>query len=61
MPEPPTTHTNTNIQAVPEAPLPKPLTRAERIRALRGKYAWVPFSSDDHVRRKREEMEREKH
>ncbi|MFZ1935013.1 MAG: hypothetical protein WCB27_13350 [Thermoguttaceae bacterium] len=35
------------------------LTRAERIRAIRGKYAWIPFSSDDHVREKQEELERE--
>jgi hypothetical protein len=60
-PEPPTTHGNTSTPAVPEAPLPKPLTRAERVRALRGKYAWIPFSSDDHVREKHEEMQREEH
>jgi hypothetical protein len=35
-------------------------TRAERVHALMGKYAWIPFSSDDHVREKQEELEREK-
>ena len=45
--------------AVPKSPLPKPLTRAERVRALWGKYAWVPFSSDDLVRKKQEEIKLE--
>ncbi len=34
-------------------------TRAERVRALAGKYAWIPFSSDDYIREKRKELERE--
>lgn len=61
MPEPTAIHGDMgmSMQTVPEAPLPEPMTRAERVKALRGKYAWIPFSSDDHVREKHEEMERE--
>jgi hypothetical protein len=35
-------------------PIP-PLTRKQRVHALRGKYAFVPFSSDDHIRQKESE------
>jgi hypothetical protein len=34
-------------------------SRAERIRALRGKYAYVPTSSDEFALRKQQEIERE--
>jgi|WetSurMetagenome_2_1015567.scaffolds.fasta_scaffold2100741_1 hypothetical protein len=61
MPEPTVIHGDMSMPTIPEAPLPEPLTRAERVRALRGKYAWIPFSSDDHVREKHEEMDREEH
>lgn len=40
----------------------KGLSREEkerRIRAIRGKYAHIPFSSDDLIRERREEVERE--
>jgi hypothetical protein len=59
MPEPVATHGETSLPAAPQPPLPKPLTRAERVRALRDKYAWIPFSSDDYAREKRKETERE--
>jgi hypothetical protein len=60
-PEPPTAQGDASAPAIPELPLPKPSTRAERVRALRGKYAWIRVSSDDLVRRKHEEMKREEH
>jgi hypothetical protein len=41
----------------PQIPVGKVPTRAERVRAAMGKYAWIPFSSDDHVREKRAELE----
>ena len=41
------------------APADVPLTRVQRIRALRGKFAFVPFSSEDHARQKIAEIERE--
>ena len=34
-------------------------TRAERIHAARGMFAWIPFSSDDKIREKQEEIELE--
>jgi hypothetical protein len=37
----------------------RPMTRKERVHALRGKFAHVPFSSDDHIRQKQEEKELE--
>ena len=40
------------------APL-KPSSRAERVRAARGKFAFVPFSSEDHAREKEREIARE--
>lgn len=33
--------------------------RCERIRAITGKYAWVPYSSEDLIREKQEERVRE--
>ena len=42
-----------------QIPIGKLPTRAERVHAARGKFAWVPFSSDDHVREKQEEIQRE--
>jgi hypothetical protein len=41
-------------------PHPTPIgrlpTRAERVEAAMGKFAWVPFSSEDLVREKQEEL-----
>jgi hypothetical protein len=34
-------------------------TRAERVCAAMGKFAWVPFSSEDLAREKQEELEQE--
>ena len=59
MSEPTAPHGETSLPAASHPPLPKALTRAERVRALRGKYAWIPFSSDDYAREKRKETERE--
>jgi len=39
---------------------PPPPTRAQRVHALRGKYAFVPFGSDDHMRETAKEIEQEK-
>jgi len=39
---------------------PRPPTRVQRVRALRGKYAFVRFTSEDHARDKLEEVQREK-
>jgi hypothetical protein len=50
---------NVNMPTDQKPPLPEPLSRAERVRALRGKYAWIPFSSDDLAREKQKEIERE--
>jgi hypothetical protein len=48
------------VEAAPqEVPVGKLPTRAERVHAARGKFAWVPFSSDDHIREKQEEIQRE--
>ena len=38
---------------------PALLTRAERVRALRGKYAWIPFSSEDFIQEKHREIDAE--
>lgn len=35
------------------------MTRAERVRAAYGKFAHVPFGSDDHAREKLKDIERE--
>jgi hypothetical protein len=35
------------------------MTRKERVHALLGAYAHVPFSSEDHIRQKEEEKELE--
>ena len=36
------------------------LTRDRRLREIQGKYAWIPFSSDDFIAEKHREIEREK-
>lgn len=41
------------------APPPVPQSRGERVRALRGKYAFIPGSSDDFAKEKTREIERE--
>jgi hypothetical protein len=46
------------ISLPPDIPVP-PLTRKQRVHALRGKYAFVPFSSDDHIRQKELEKQLE--
>jgi hypothetical protein len=48
-----------NIPEHPQLPVAKVPTRAERVRAAMGKFAWIPFSSDDHIRKKQEEIGRE--
>jgi hypothetical protein len=42
-----------------QTPFGKVPTRAERVEAAMGKFAWVPFSSEDLVREKQEELEQE--
>lgn len=36
-----------------------PLTLDQRLRAIQGKYAWIPFSSEDFIAEKHREIERE--
>ena len=59
MSEPTAISSDMNMSTPQKPPLPEPLSRAERVRALRGKYAWIRFSSDDLMREKREEIKRE--
>ena len=59
MAEPISTSEQLNIPEHPQAPVGKVPTRAERVRALMGKFAWIPFSSDDHIREKQEEREQQ--
>ena len=56
-----TTSTTQSLDAPKETQFPvgRLSTRAERVHALMGKFAWIPFSSDDYVREKQEELERE--
>jgi len=42
-----------------QLPLGRIPTRAERVEAAMGMFAWVPFSSEDKVREKQEEIELE--
>jgi excisionase family DNA binding protein len=42
-----------------EVPAATAAERAARVRSVRGKYAHLPTSSDDFIRRKQEEIERE--
>jgi hypothetical protein len=48
-----------SITQPPQVPPPRIPTRAERVEAAMGKFAWIPFSSDDHIRRKQEEIKLE--
>lgn len=43
----------------PLAPEIRPRTRAERLKSIMGKYAYIPFSSEDHARAKTREIEEE--
>jgi hypothetical protein len=42
-----------------QIPIGRLPTRAERVEAAMGKFAWVPFSSEELIREKREELDRE--
>jgi hypothetical protein len=59
MAEPISTPESLHIPEVPPPPVGRVPTRAERVRAAMGKFAWIPFSSDDHIREKQEELDRE--
>ena len=59
MSEPTTTPEHLDASKYPQPPLGRLPTRAERINAAMGKFAWIPFSSDDYVREKRNELDRE--
>jgi hypothetical protein len=43
---------NLTPRANEQNPITPPMTRKERVHVLRGKYAFVPFSSEDHIRQK---------
>ena len=58
MAEPVSIPADSGQQSSPTAP--RPPARGERVRALRGKYGFVPFTSEDHALEKRRELEREK-
>ena len=59
MAEPTSASNHVSIPEHPSPPVGKLPTRAERVHALCGKYAWIPFSSEDHIREKQEEIEQE--
>ena len=59
MTEPASPLNQTNVPEHPHPPVGRIPTRAERVNALCGKYAWIPFSSEDHIREKQEEIELE--
>lgn len=61
MPDPIAAPNAMHMPPTSEAPVVRPLTRVERVRALRGKYAWIPCSSEDYIREKRGEFEQEEH
>lgn len=48
-----------NVPAQPVPPLGRIPTRAERVRALCGKYASIPSTSEDYIREKQNEIELE--
>ena len=54
--EPASTSDQAGMKEHPQTPVGRIQTRADRIRAARGKFAWIPFSSDDHIRQKQEEI-----
>ncbi|MGW8257739.1 MAG: hypothetical protein ACWGMZ_09665 [Thermoguttaceae bacterium] len=56
-----TSHPSDRLDAsanLPDLSVP-PMTRQERVHALRGAFAFVPFSSDDHIREKEADKELE--
>jgi hypothetical protein len=59
MAEPTTTSNCIETTATSQVPVGKLPTRAQRVHAARGKFSWVPFSSDDHVDEKQEEIQQE--
>ena len=59
MPEPTSTPEHLGSAEHHQAPVGRVPTRAERVHAAMGKFAWIPFSSDDLIRKKQEELELE--
>jgi hypothetical protein len=59
MTEPASPPNPTNVPKRSQPPVGRIPTRAERVRAACGKFAWIPFSSEDHIREKQEEIELE--
>lgn len=59
MSEPVSTPEPLHIPEHPQPPVGRLPTRAERVHAAMGSFAWIPFSSDDHIREKREELARD--
>jgi hypothetical protein len=55
MAEPTSASNHVSVPELPSPPVGKLPTRAERVHAARGKFAWIPFSSDDHIREKERE------
>ena len=59
MAEPISTSGQLSVPEHPQFPVGRLPTHAERVHAAMGKFAWIPFSSDDHIREKHEELDRE--